>query len=79
MVNDNAAASGQRQGLNVVVNGKAVATDMTNLAALLDEAGFADARVATALNGDFVPARDRSAALLRDGDRIEIVSARQGG
>jgi len=35
--------------------------------------------LATALNGEFVPARKRGEASLREGDRIEIVAPRQGG
>ena len=39
----------------------------------------ADAVVATALNGAFVPKRLRAETPLREGDRIEIVAPRQGG
>ncbi|MEE8099661.1 MAG: MoaD/ThiS family protein [Hyphomicrobium sp.] len=35
--------------------------------------------MATARNGDFVPARVRGATQLAPGDRIEIVSPRHGG
>jgi sulfur carrier protein len=35
--------------------------------------------VATALNGDFVPAGLRAATPIRDGDRIEVVAPMQGG
>ena len=38
-----------------------------------------EAKVATALNGEFVPARARAATPLKEGDRIEIVAPRQGG
>ena len=52
-------------------------------AATLDEAlaalDFADAIVATALNGEFVAKRQRAQTALRAGDRIEIVAPRQGG
>ena len=41
--------------------------------------GYSDAIVATALNGEFVPARKREATPVRDGDRIEILAPRQGG
>ena len=37
------------------------------------------AKVATALNGEFVPARAREATPVKDGDRIEILAPRQGG
>jgi sulfur carrier protein len=46
---------------------------------LLAEQGFIGLKVATALNGNFVPERDRKGAKLAGGDRIEVVSARQGG
>ena len=42
-------------------------------------AGQAEARVATAVNEDFVPAARRGAHTLQEGDRVEIVAPRQGG
>lgn len=65
--------------VQVVVNGAAVATRCTTLAELVIEQGFGEARVATALNGSFVPARERAATRLETGDRVEILAARQGG
>jgi sulfur carrier protein len=49
------------------------------LAELVKELGHADARIATARNGNFVPDRLRGATPLVPGDKIEIVSPRQGG
>ena len=49
------------------------------IAALVDEQGFANVKVATAINGEFVPERMRTATSLRPGDRIEILTVRQGG
>lgn len=75
----------QREGADgfgprhLVVNGEAVTTAAETLEALLSESGYGGARVATALNGDFVPAVRRGQTRLADGDRVEIVSARQGG
>ena len=63
----------------VVLNGERRPSRAATLAALLDEAGYADAKVATAINGEFVPARARASTALADGDRIEIVAPRQGG
>ncbi len=63
----------------IVVNGAARLSTAVTLAALLTEAGYGDAKVATARNGDFVPERLRATTLLTDGDQIEIVSPRQGG
>ncbi|MGQ0672270.1 MAG: sulfur carrier protein ThiS [Hyphomicrobium sp.] len=65
--------------LELRLNGEALTTTAPTLAALLDEQGLGDARIATALNGAFIPARDRAATRLSDGDCVEIVSARQGG
>lgn len=65
--------------LQIVVNGEPLNTNARNLAALLSELGYADQRVATALDGEFVAAKDRAARALAPGDRIEIVAPRQGG
>jgi sulfur carrier protein len=63
----------------LVVNGAAMAIRATTLAELLDQLDYGAARVATAVNGTFVPSAARAQALLADGDRIEIVAPRQGG
>ena len=65
--------------LSVVVNGEPRGVAAANLAEALVALDYADAIVATALNGEFVPARKREAAALNEGDRIEIVAPRQGG
>jgi len=65
--------------IELVVNGRKARSSAQTLAALIEEQGLADARVATALNGEFVPEARRATTLLGDGDRVEIVSARQGG
>jgi sulfur carrier protein len=63
----------------LVVNGRKALSLARTLAGLLEEQGLADARVATALNGEFVPEARRATTALSGGDRVEIVSARQGG
>lgn len=63
----------------VTVNGETVATRARTLEALLVERGYAELKVATALNGTFVPARARAAQQVTHGDHVEVVSARQGG
>ena len=65
--------------LTLVVNGEAVTTAARTLAELVQEAGHATSKVATAVNGQFVAERRRTDTVLRDRDRIEIVSPRQGG
>jgi sulfur carrier protein len=63
----------------IFVNGEGMQTRAQTLADLLSELGYGDAKVATALNGDFVPARMRNQTRLQPGDRIEVVAPRQGG
>jgi sulfur carrier protein len=65
--------------LSLVVNGEPREVAAGNLAEALQALDYADAIVATALNGEFVPARKRAATLVHDGDRLEIVAPRQGG
>lgn len=63
----------------LIVNGVARESRAETLVELLDGEDFGAARIATAVNGAFVPAAARVTTRLNDGDRIEIVSARQGG
>ncbi len=65
--------------MKLVVNGELQDVPAVTLAEALQSLDLAEAKVATALNGDFVPARAREATTLKDGDRIEIVAPRQGG
>jgi sulfur carrier protein len=65
--------------MKLVVNGEVQDVPAATLAEALQSLDFGGAKVATALNGEFVPARARGAASLKDGDRIEIVAPRQGG
>lgn len=69
----------QMELLAIVVNGEPVEARAPTLAQLLDELGYGDRRVATALNGDFVAERARKETPLKSGDMVEIVSPRQGG
>ena len=54
-------------------------TEAKSLEELCHELGFSEVKIATARNGDFVPARARAAVALADGDAIEVLSPRQGG
>ena len=63
----------------VIVNGKSQQVTARTLAGALIELGYGPAKVATALNGAFIGAPSRSMTLLASGDRIEIVTAREGG
>ena len=65
--------------MRISLNGTTRELEATTLAEALIALGYADAVVATALNGEFVPARARSERKLKDGDEIEIVAPMQGG
>ncbi|OZO45460.1 thiamine biosynthesis protein ThiS [Pseudomonas fluorescens] len=65
--------------MKITINGTKTEVQATNLADLLKELGHGDAKVATALNEDFVPVAARTDTALEAGDRVEIVAPRQGG
>ena len=66
--------------MKISVNGEPMESDATDLAALLHSLGYdMDARIATAVNGNFVPESGRNACTLTQGDDVEIVAPRQGG
>lgn len=65
--------------MRIEVNGEARDVAGETLADALAELGWAEARVATALNGDFVPKGARAQTPLRAGDRLEVLSPMQGG
>ena len=62
-----------------VVNGERVQARAATLGDLIAELGYGGAKVATAVNGAFVPQRTRFETRLAAADRIEIVAPRQGG
>ena len=65
--------------MKIIVNDEAQDVSATTLAGLIDELGYAGARIATALNGHFVPKTAREQARLDIGARVEIVAPMQGG
>jgi sulfur carrier protein len=65
--------------MTLIVNGEPREIAAGTLAEVLHALDYREAKVATALNGEFVPARARAATPLKAGDRIEIVAPRQGG
>jgi sulfur carrier protein len=64
---------------SIIVNGEPAATAAASLGELLAELGYAEGRVATALNGVFVPRQARNETPIAAGDAVEIVAPRQGG
>lgn len=65
--------------MRILINGASRDIRAGDLSGALEELGYAGAVVATAVNGEFVPAADRPAARLADGDRIEVLAPMQGG
>lgn len=65
--------------MKIEVNGEARELAAETLADALTELGWADARVATALNGNFVPKGARADTALSPGDRLEVLAPMQGG
>ncbi|MEQ8652213.1 MAG: sulfur carrier protein ThiS [Kiloniellales bacterium] len=65
--------------MTLTVNGRPLETDAPSLEALLAELGYADRKVATAVNGTFVRATLRAETSLAPGDQIDVVVPMQGG
>ncbi|MFA7432086.1 MAG: sulfur carrier protein ThiS [Gemmobacter sp.] len=65
--------------MRIDVNGTTREVTAGTVADALDELGWAGAKVATALNGDFLPAAARAGQRLAPGDRLEVLAPMQGG
>ena len=65
--------------MKITVNGETTQTQATTLGELCAALGHGVAKIATARNGDFVPATQRAETLITENDSIEIVAPRQGG
>jgi sulfur carrier protein len=65
--------------MRLVVNGEPLEVRASTLDALIAELDFPPELVATAVNEQFVRARERPATSLGEGDRVEILTPRQGG
>lgn len=65
--------------MRIMHNGEAVEVEATSLDEAMIELGYADAVVATAVNGSFVPAPKRVETPLQPGDSIEVLAPMQGG
>lgn len=65
--------------MRIEVNGAPREITGTTVAAALEDLGLTSARVATALNGTFVPKTARDTTPLTEGDRLEVLAPMQGG
>ncbi|HVC30135.1 MAG TPA: sulfur carrier protein ThiS [Steroidobacteraceae bacterium] len=65
--------------MRILINGDSREIGAADLSGALAELGYGSAVVATAVNGEFVPAAQRQAARLTEGDRVEVLAPMQGG
>ena len=65
--------------VRVFVNGEAMRLQAQTLQDVVMALGHGEAKVATAVNGAFVPESQRGNHAIADDDKVEIVSPRQGG
>ncbi len=65
--------------MKIIVNSIAHNVMESNIHTILIELNYGKARVATALNGEFVTQEMRINTLLNEGDRLEILAPMQGG
>jgi sulfur carrier protein len=65
--------------MRIFVNGDQREIDSATLASALTALGYGGKKVATAVNGRFVPAPARAGMALSDGDKLEVVAPMQGG
>lgn len=62
-----------------VNNEKKTVKQGQTVAALLENLGYQKVKVAVAINGDFVPRSGYDQAVINPDDRIDVLSAVQGG
>ncbi|MET0596415.1 MAG: sulfur carrier protein ThiS [Mesorhizobium sp.] len=65
--------------MKVIVNGEAWEVAAASLAELLTELDWRGDWLATAHNGQVVPAGERAHCRMAEGDRVEILSPMKGG
>lgn len=65
--------------MKILVNGDSREIAASSLEAALNELGYRDCIVATAVNGEFVSVSARMAVALSEGDRLEVLAPMQGG
>ena len=64
--------------MKITVNGNSQLIQANNLEDLLLELKY-QGKLATALNENFIPFKERKKTALKDGDRVEIVAPMEGG
>jgi sulfur carrier protein len=65
--------------MKILVNSEPREVSGPSLAEALEELGYGGAVIATAVNGDFAPIRNRAALVLHEGDSLELLAPMRGG
>lgn len=65
--------------MKLIINGERHDASAETLASLLNELNYHGGWLATARNGDMIPAAERAKCRLMEGDHIEILSPMKGG
>ena len=65
--------------MKILVNGAWRDLSAAQLSAVLEELGYGDSIVTTAVNGEFVPSAARAATPVSEGDQVEVLAPMQGG
>lgn len=65
--------------MKIILNGVPTEIDNGTLAEVMIDLGYVERLFATAVNGEFVRALSRITCVLKNGDRVEVISPRQGG
>lgn len=63
----------------ITVNGEKLQANEVKLSALLEEKKYKTERIAVEINGDILPKSQYENTILKDGDKVEIVSFVGGG
>lgn len=65
--------------MKILINGQPHEAEPQSLSELLITMGYADSKVATAVNREFVPVASRDEFILSDADRVDIIAPMAGG
>ncbi|MCO4316045.1 sulfur carrier protein ThiS [Phyllobacterium sp. 21LDTY02-6] len=65
--------------MRLIINGEPREVTAQGLGEVLAELEFTGDWLATAVNSQLVPAAERAGFVLSDGDRVEILTPKQGG
>lgn len=65
--------------MNILLNGEKMNVSSPKLIEIMNELGYGEAKIATALNEEFIAENKRDSVELEAGDRLEVLAPMQGG